>query len=341
MKRYEKNPIIVPQDIESSSEKLKVIGVFNAGAAHYDNKYFLIARVAESPKILKDENYYYFAKYNDLRNKIEVDKISREYVLDDTDPRTIVTTHGLLLTSISHFKIFYSEDGYNFKLYNKMPYIFPDQWYEEFGIEDPRITFIDDRYYITYTAVNRYGMAVALMETRDFINFKKHGIILLPDNKDVVIFPEKINNKYVAFTRPMSVFDSFMWLSYSHDLKFWGGHRFFASSTKNHWENKKIGASAVPFLTEKGWVEIYHGVSQNDTYSLGYFLLDKDDPGVILKRSQMPILKPETIYEREGFFGDTIFLCGAIRIEDKVYIYYSGCDENISLAIADIDFFIE
>lgn len=339
MERYLKNPLIIPAHIPPTRPDFRVIGTFNPGVAEYQNKIILLIRVAESPHCLKAGPLYYYPLLNPLTAQIEVQSVHASQVVEDGDSRKITTKNGFYLTSYSYFRLAESEDGIHFTILDQ-PLIRPETWYEEFGLEDARITRMDSDYYITYTAVSRYGMGVALMKTVDFRNFERLGLVMLPDNKDVVIFPARIGGIYRALTRPMSVMGSTMWMSESPDLIHWGNHRLLAATTQHDWETRKIGAGAVPFLTNQGWIEIYHGVSSKEEYALGFMRLDRDDPSKILYRSNKPVLYPEMDYEIRGFFPNTIFLCGSVLRQNKVYLYYSGCDENISLATAAIDEFL-
>ncbi|MBP7462306.1 MAG: glycoside hydrolase family 130 protein [Candidatus Delongbacteria bacterium] len=338
MTRYPKNPIITPDQIPPTCPDFRVIGTFNPGVAEYRNKVILLIRVAESPLCLKDESHFYYPLWDPTDGYIRIQSIQADQITDDSDSRKITTRNGFYLTSYSYFRIAESLDGIHFTILDQ-PRIMPETWYEEFGIEDARISKIDDEYYITYTAVSRYGMSVAMMKTRDFRNFRRLGVVMLPDNKDVVIFPGRVGGGYRALTRPMSEMGSNIWLADSPDLIHWGNHRLLAAKTTQSWESRKIGAGAVPFVSRYGWIEIYHGVSDHDEYALGYLRLDRDHPEKILYRSAKPILAPEMDYETSGFFPNTIFLCGCALRDEMVHLYYSGCDENVALATASIDDF--
>jgi predicted GH43/DUF377 family glycosyl hydrolase len=210
----------------------------------------------------------------------------------------------------------------------------PETKEEAWGMEDPRITKIDEVYYISYTAVSRYGAAAALISTKDFITFTRHGIIFLPENKDITIFPEKIRGKYYAFNRPVpkSFGTPDIWLAESEDLLHWGKYRHFYEVSETGWDNGRVGGGAPPIRTEKGWLKIYHAADSNDRYCLGAFLLDLEDPAKILAKSQLPLLEPEAEYEINGFFGNVVFTCGCLLEEDKLRIYYGAADDSICLA---------
>ena len=202
-------------------------------------------------------------------------------------------------------------------------------------ISDPRITRISDRYYISYSAVSDMtGITTCLASTSDFKRFVRHGVIFLPNNKDVVIFPEKINGKYYALNRPSSPEFGLndIWISESSDLVCWGNHGKLMGVRKGYWDGGKIGAGAVPFRIEEGWLEIYHGVSKDNKYNLGAALLDNNIPSKVIARSEKPILEPQTDYELNGYFGNVVFTCGLLYEEGIVKIYYGAADTYIAYA---------
>lgn len=219
--------------------------------------------------------------------------------------------------------------------------------YEEYGIEDPRITRIDGVYYITYTCYSRYAPCVGLARTSDFRTFERMGIITLPQNKDVVLFPEKVGGRYARLDRPSIVVGKCdvggdIWISYSPDLLHWGDPRPVMHPRKGgRWDNKKIGAGAPPIKTEQGWLEIYHGVRETGSgvlYRLGAVLLDLEDPSRVIGRAAEPVLSPAAT---EDFLGDVmnvVFTCGAILEDDgEIKIYYGAADQVMCLATAPVD----
>ncbi len=215
---------------------------------------------------------------------------------------------------------------------------------EAFGVEDPRITRIDDTYWINYTAVSSAGIATALASSRDLLSFERHGVIFSPPNRDVAIFPERIGGRYLALHRPMpeDIGRPAIWLASSPDLLSWGEHRLLASARPGMWDDLKVGGGAVPFRVSisgrSAWLAVYHGVTASPlTYSLGALLLDGDDPGRVLGRSKAPILFPEAPYELKGFFANVTFTCGLCADGDRVRIYYGAsdgvtCGADLSLA---------
>jgi predicted GH43/DUF377 family glycosyl hydrolase len=139
-----------------------------------------------------------------------------------------------------------SEDGYQFKVHQE-PFIIPSTEgpfteYEEFGIEDPRISVIDGNYFITYSAYSRYGGRIALAKTSDFKGLEKIALITPTDMRNIALFPEKFDGKYVRLDRPHSeTFPWSIWISYSPDLIHWGESRIIMKPIEHHWDEIKVG----------------------------------------------------------------------------------------------------
>ncbi|MDU5106140.1 glycoside hydrolase family 130 protein [Clostridium sp.] len=348
VKRSERNPLIKPSDVKPSREDFKVDGVFNCGVCKYNDEYILLCRVAESVKIDNEDEVKIPVVVNkEGKDAIEIisfnKKIDTQYDYSDSRSLWTVDSKGsrkiAYLTSLSHIRIARSKDGENFTIDDEA-FIKPIACEEEWGIEDPRVTKIEDTYYINYTSVTRNGAATSLVSTKDFVSYERHGIIFAPENKDVTIFPEKINGKYMTFNRPVpsAIGGPDMWLAESLDLIHWGKQKhFYGVSNEDSWENGRVGGGAVPFLTERGWVKIYHAADKNDRYCLGAFLLDKDDPSKILGKTAEAILEPEADYEKEGFFGNVVFTCGCIYEDGIVKIYYGAADDKVCRADIEIE----
>lgn len=341
--RSEKNPIIKPGDVKPSRADFKVVGVFNCGVARFKGEILLLIRVAETP-INNNPKKECITLLDVKTGKLVVKELSKsDSTIDFSDPRVIRTPSGRYLTSISHLRVARSKNGVDFEI-DKKPAMVPENKYERFGIEDPRITKIDGRYYISYSAISDItGITVCLASTTDFIMFTRHGVIFAPDNKDAAIFPEKISGKYYALNRPVSaefgVKD--MWISESADLVSWGNHIRLMGAREGYWDNERIGCGAVPFRIEEGWVEIYHGSSKDSRYCLGAILLDANKPWKIIARSEKPIIEPEMDYELNGFFGNVIFTCGVLYEQGNVKIYYGAADTCIAYAEIELEEILE
>jgi len=336
--RSPNNPIIKPENIKSSRDDFQVIGVFNAGVTRYKEEVILLLRVAERP-VNDNPDIELTAVFDVNKDRLVIKEFAKnDPEIDFSDPRLIITPEGTYLTSISHLRLARSKDGINFKI-DTTPAIAPENNYETFGIEDPRISLIDGGYYINYVAVGRFGVTTYLASTKDFKTYDRHGVIFCPDNKDVVIFPERVEGKYYALHRPVSTLfgKQDMWISESPDLTCWGNHRFLMEPRSGCWDEIKIGAGAVPLRIEHGWLEVYHGVDKDNRYCLGAVLLDAQKPWEVISRTDEPIFKPEADYELNGFFGNVVFSCGLLSEENKLKIYYGAADTVICYAELSLD----
>lgn len=329
--RFIENPLLSPSDIPSSREGLEITCLLNPGVFQFQNKIWLAVRVAERPK--QKENTISFPILTET-GTIQIIEISKEDPeLIATDARVINYKGTDYLTTLSHIKLLCSEDGRKFYEPENYPLLVGEGILETFGIEDCRVSLIEGRYYLTYTSVSDNGVGVGLRTTKDWKNFKKHGMILSPHNKDCAIFEEKINGLFYALHRPSSVDigGNYIWIASSPDGIHWGNHHCIIKTRKNHWDSKRIGAGAAPIKTEKGWLEIYHGANENHQYCLGAFLMDIENPTKVISRTEAPIMVPTTNYELSGFFGNVVFTNGHI-IEpdgDTLTVYYGASDEFV------------
>jgi beta-1,2-mannobiose phosphorylase / 1,2-beta-oligomannan phosphorylase len=337
--RHPHNPLITPADVKSSRPDFEVIGTFNAGATHYHDETLLLLRVAERPVLIGNDTVV--CPYLSLDGEMVFKPIRRDDSLYDlSDPRTAVNkqTGELFLTSISHLRLARSHDGIHFEV-DSNPWLAGEPPYETFGIEDARITCIEDRYYVNYTAVSENGIATGLVSTPDFVNITRHGVIFVPSNRDVTLFPQQINGHYVCYHRPMpGMFGSMsIWMATSPDLIHWGNHRLVLQKPTDGWESGRVGGGAPPIWTEKGWLSVYHAADRRDRYCLGLFLCAHEAPDRIIARSKTPILEPQTPYELSGFFGNVVFTCGTVLDERVLRVYYGASDDRTALAEADLD----
>lgn len=336
------NPIIGPEDVKPSGANFEVIGVFNAGVTRLEDQVILLLRVAERP-INTNSDVVLTTIYNDAQKQLVVTEFSKNNPeIDFSDPRLIIKHTETYLTSISHLRLARSKDGINFEI-DDTPAISAANVFETFGIEDPRISLIDGIYYISYVAVSPLGVTTCLISTKDFISFKRHGVIFCPENKDAVLFPGKVEGKFYALHRPVSPLfkKQDIWIAESPDLLCWGNHRCLMGPNPGHWDEAKIGAGAPPFRTDSGWLEIYHGVNRKNRYCLGAVLLDGNEPWKIIARAKKPILEPQTDYECDGFFGNVVFSCGLLCEDDIVKIYYGAADTVICYAELSLKEIIE
>ena len=248
----------------------------------------------------------------------------------------------------SFFALAVSHDGFHFKVEDR-PVLLPAKEgefgkYEALGIEDPRATYIDGTYYIMYTAYSSHGPRIALARTNDFRSFERIALISEPGNKDGVLFPEKINDYYVRLDRPIGNDIGSIWISYSKDLRNWGHSKVLITPREGYWDSYRIGASIPPIRTDRGWLEIYHGVkmtSAGPIYRAGILLLDLANPSQVISRSDIPSLSPREEYERIGDVGNVVFPCGAIVENGLVRMYYGAADTTLCAATATLEDIID
>ena len=221
----------------------------------------------------------------------------------------------------------------------------PREYPEEiWGIEDPRITFVPEleQYAVAYTSFARGGPGVSLALTKDFKNFVRYGVIMQPEDKDAALLPRRIGGRWALIHRPLTALGTHMWISYSPDLKYWGGHKVMLEARRGGWwDANKIGLCSPPMETAEGWLVIYHGVRQTASgsiYRLGLALFDLESPDVCLKRGESWIFGPEASYERVGDVNDVVFPCGqTIGADgDTINLYYGAADSSIALATGSI-----
>lgn len=328
-----KKLIITADSIRPSREDFEVIGVFNPAVTLYKGQTIMLARVAERPR--QDDADYY--KLPVSQNKgIEILRIPKsDKAYDYSDGRVIKNSNKNYLTSISHFRVARSANGIDFS-FDGEAWVLPDNIYEEYGIEDPRITEIEGRFYITYSAISGCGINVGLMVTDDFVKFEKLGYILHSDNKDCVLFPQKIEGKYFCLHRPsISHFGKpDIWIAESDNLRYWGNHKIMPEARAGCKDSERVGAGAAPLKTDKGWLIVYHGADSSTRYHLAAMLLDLQNPNKPVMRSKKALLEPTEEYEKSGFTPNVVFTCGMVPYDGGVRIYYGVCDENI--AVADV-----
>lgn len=238
-----------------------------------------------------------------------------------------------------------SKDGVRFDEKLDEPVYVPRMPFEEkrvpggnSGCEDPRITKIDDRFYMCYTAYNGVEVphvAVTSISEKDFCSHNwrwDKPVVFSPydvDDKDTCLFPEKIGGKYMVLHRVASHIcgDTMETLDFSKErirrcIQLIGPR-------PGMWDSKKVGIAGPPMKTEKGWLLLYHGVSDNGTYRVGAAMLDLENPALVLARTSDFLLEPEEDWEKEGEINNVVFPCGGVIRDDKLFIYYGGADKAI------------
>lgn len=260
---------------------------------------------------------------------------------------------------VSRFGLAFSDDGYHIAERLPEPVFVPDidSEYEKMGVEDPRITKIDNTYYIVYTAASFYQditgrgeeerqsgetpwrVRLSIAHTSDFKTFTKHGVVVTHiDSKDGLLFPEKFKNQFLLLHR---VIPDIRLAVSENAIDFTERGPLLGPSRKG-WDSFKVGAGAPPIKTPYGWVLIYHGVNrekadENRNYSIGLALIDKNNPLKVLTRSKNPILSPEETYEKVGLVNNVVFTCGAVVLNNELLVYYGAADSTIGVASINYD----
>ena len=323
--RHSKNPIVVPGE-----QPWRMAAVFNPGVIYENGKFYMYERAAGGL-------------------------------------RPFICTVGMLE----------SDNGVDFKLSRPNPVFTPTMAGNENGsVQDPRIAKIDDTFYMTFafrpyawsshpTGVGvpqshqteypnitidprenqtRSGLAVS----KNLYDWEFHSWVTEPDldDRDVILFPERIGGKYYVLRRPLPYVDAnhkgpmkgYIQLSESTDLKTWSKAEIIVEPQFD-WENNRIGGSTPPIKTDEGWLILYHGVETRDAsrktvvYRLGALMLDLENPRKVIKRYPFPVMEPEEYYERFGLYiPNVIFPTANIVKDGLVYLYYGVCDTAIALA---------
>ena len=330
-KRFETNPILRPADVKPSRPDMQIVCLLNPGVFRYHGRTGLLLRVAERPT--QDEGFISMpiadpASPGGVRI-LRFDKTDPK--LNLADPRVITYDGVGYLTTLSHLRLAWSDDGRRFTP-DDSPTLVGTGPLQTYGIEDSRVAEIDGRYHLTYTAVSPAGVGVGHSVTSDWKSFSHRGMILPPHNKDCALFEQKVNDFNYALHRPSGVDGlggNFIWLARSPDLLHWGDHHCLAMTRPGQWDSARIGAGASPIKTDKGWLCLYHGADAHHRYCLGLLLLDLNNPTKVLDRSQGPVMEPIAPYEKTGFFGNVVFTNGHVLDGDRLTIYYGASDEVI------------
>ncbi len=274
---------------------------------------------------------------------------------------------------VIRFGLATSQDGFHFTRVSEVPVFGPSADGPDSGcVEDPRIVRLGDTFYITYAyrpyAPGRYWTFphdtvrypeadvsapsawkenlgnTGLAMTKDFKHFRRLGRITSPvlDDRDVILFPEQVQGRYVLLHRPKQYVGSgygvdypSIWIKFSEDLLDWEDKpsHLLLSGRPGTWE-EKVGGGTPPILTEEGWLMLYHGVADGgrSRYSVGAALLDRDDPRKVIARLPEPILVPEYPFETQGCYQGCVFPTGNVVVDGTLYVYYGAADQHVGVA---------
>jgi beta-1,4-mannooligosaccharide/beta-1,4-mannosyl-N-acetylglucosamine phosphorylase len=288
-----------------------------------------------------------------------VTKFNGKYVMVFRNDYGSIHEQTLEPHSTTDLGIAYSEDGVHWEVGPKPIFKFHDD--EVIRGYDPRLTVIDGRCYMCFAVDTLHGIRGGIAVTDDFEHF---GILSLstPDLRNMVLFPEKVNGKYVRLERPFTVYsrgglDRFdTWISESPDLKYWGNSDLLLAVEQVPYANDKIGPAAPPVKTKAGWLTTFHAVDIDQArgkngwestwkkrYTAGIMLLDLDNPKRIIGMYKEPLLVPEASYETDGGFRNNVIFPGGMIVEPsgEVKIYYGAADTVVCLATAHVDDLIQ
>lgn len=314
--KHKDNPIIKPR----SKNDWEAFNTFNPAALYADNKVHILYRA---------QGFDYVSKvgYATSRDGIRIDERS------DT-PIYSPSAHFENNTTDSARHDFMSGGSYG-------------------GCEDPRVTQIGNRVYMTYVAFDGWSpprLALTSIHIKDFLSQRWHWtkpVLISPPgiiDKSGCLLPEKIHGKYVFFHR---VFPNIL-IDFVDDLNFDGTSKWLKGQyqikiRQNMWDSRKIGAGAPPLKTESGWLLIYYGVDDRDAskYHIGAMLLDLQDPTKVLHRTNQPIIRPTEEYENNGFKPGVAYPCGAVIVKDTLLVYYGGADSVVCVATARLQTFLK
>jgi beta-1,2-mannobiose phosphorylase / 1,2-beta-oligomannan phosphorylase len=337
--------LLRPADLKPGNPGFEVIGAFNPAAIDLGDRVALLIRVAERPGETRPGRVA--LPYWDWRKREAVVEWRGEDEVEWIDPRVVRlrSSRAVRLTFLSWLQVAFSRDGLTIDELGGA--FMPETRYETYGVEDPRLTRIDGRVWCTYVAVSENGIVTALASTDDFQSFRRHGTIFCPENKDVVLFPERIDGRYAALHRPnpsarFSLPE--IWTARSPDLLHWGRHERLLGS-EVAWADAKIGGGTPPLKTDRGWLALFHGHIQSRTpgdvgqYAGATLLLDLERPERILGISPGPVMVAEEEFERRGFLPNIVFPTAMVRRNDLVDVYYGAADTStgvVRYALADL-----
>ncbi|MBX3064789.1 MAG: glycosidase [Anaerolineae bacterium] len=231
-----------------------------------------------------------------------------------------------------------STDGFEWNRLEN-PVLTPHNGSEDYrGVEDPRVTPLDDQFYVTYTAYGANSYFPMIARSTNLISWEDVAPLERQENKDHILFPEKIGGKYVILHRRRKN----IWIGFSEDLINWTNHQILMPPRPdNDWDAVSIGGNGLPIKTEHGWLIFYHGYGNPIVYRHSVALLDLDDPTKVINRPKGIIMEPEETWEFRGDVPNALFSCTNLVVGDEVYFYYAGGDRVIGLATIPLEEVLE
>ncbi|WP_269523139.1 glycoside hydrolase family 130 protein [Coraliomargarita parva] len=322
MQRISSNPVLHEDDIPWDC-----MSVFNAGVCKWDDGYVMLFRTDTGSREAPDA---YLTRIGLARSKDGYSwEVDPEPVFDQMKIRE------------------WLKDQYDLRFGDK----------EVVRVYDPRITVIDGDAYFCFAVDTIHGIRSGIAKSADLRNWELLHLTL-PEDRNMVLFPERVNGKLVRLDRPFPLYlrggrESFdIWISTSPDGANWGNHRLLLAAEEVPFGNAKIGPGAPPIKTEKGWLTTFHAVFKHEDkdlyawspdpwrkeYIAGLMLLDLDEPWKVIGMSKQPLLQGEAPYELEGFRGSVIFPGGFILEDDgTVKMYYGAADTVVALAEGKVE----
>ncbi|GIW94610.1 MAG: hypothetical protein KatS3mg110_2651 [Pirellulaceae bacterium] len=334
--------LLAPGDIEPTTEGWQVLGVFNPGVFESpDGRVILVARVAEVP-IAERDGMVALPVWCPGRGPVVQWEPAAEWEAVDRRVFRHRHTGQIRLSSVSHLRLF--DCGGGAEVPRPIGRIVPEHAWELYGIEDARVTCIDGVFYMTYVGVSEWGICTGWAISRDGHTWQRQGILLPPDNKDVVFFPRKVADRFVIIHRPMCSLRwsrPAMWLAYSQDGVHFGEHVRLYGGGSADWDADRVGAGPPPVYWEGRWLVVYHGsaVAQPPAvgrYAAGVMVLDGEDPCRIMGITRRPLLVPEEPFERDGFVPEVVFPTGVICRDERLWLYYGAADTAVAVAAGSV-----
>ena len=346
--RFPENPLIFPHQLSPSCNLMMVTSVVNPGVFHFEGKLALLVCVTQQAK--PKEGFILFPVFtqhkkkrsNGIGNRKKA--YNRPFSISEIrvdDPLILGIGSKLVnyngrdyLNTFSYLRLLWSDDGIHFSEREGFPYLYGRGELESYGINNGRVSFLDDRYFVSFTTSSENGVGVGLRSTKDWKSFVDHCMIFPPPNTDCALFAEKINGMFYALHCPKSIESggSYIWLAQSKDGAYWGNHQLLLKTRPNHWDNASIGAGAAPIRTKQGWLGIYYGVDTKQQMGLGAFLMDLKNPANVVARTDEPIMSPKEVYEINGGLNQGVFSGGRVGKGDVLTLYYGGANATVCAA---------